>query len=118
MVFADLFFIYFFLPLCLIFYFTAKTLDRKNLVLIIFSLVFYAWGKPLYVLLLLFSAGFNWALGLALEKFRGTPMSKIVLGAGIAVDLALLLVFKYPPLPIIFPPPWWCWAPWPCFGKR
>ena len=95
MVFADLFFIYFFLPLCLIFYFTAKTLDRKNLVLIIFSLVFYAWGKPLYVLLLLFSAGFNWALGLALEKFRGTPMSKIVLGAGIAVDLALLLVFKY-----------------------
>ena len=95
MVFADLFFIYFFLPLCLIFYFTAKTLDRKNLVLIIFSLVFYAWGKPLYVLLLLFSAGFNWAVGLALEKYRGTPMSKIMLGLGITVDVALLLVFRY-----------------------
>ena len=95
MVFADLFFIYFFLPLCLIFYFTAKTLDRKNLVLIIFSLIFYAWGKPLYVLLLLFSAGFNWAVGLALEKYRGTPMSRIMLGLGIVVDVALLLVFKF-----------------------
>ena len=95
MVFADLFFIYFFLPLCLIFYFTSKTLERKNTVLIIFSLIFYAWGEPLYVLLLIFSAVFNWAVGLALGKFRNTPMSKIVLGLGITVDLALLLVFKY-----------------------
>ena len=94
MVFADLFFIFFFLPLCLIFYFTAKTLERKNTVLIIFSLIFYAWGRPLYILLLLFSAVFNWAVGLALDRFRNTPMSRIMVGLGVAVDLALLLVFR------------------------
>ena len=95
MVFADLFFIYFFLPLCLIFYFTAKTLERKNTVLIIFSLIFYAWGKPLYVLLLLLCAAFNWAVGLALDRFRNTPLSRLMLGLGIAVNLALLLVFRF-----------------------
>ena len=44
-VFADLFFIYFFLPLCLIFYFITKKTGIRNCVLIVFSLVFYAWGE-------------------------------------------------------------------------
>ena len=95
MVFADLFFIYFFLPLCLIFYFTAKTIERKNTVLIIFSLIFYAWGEPLYVLLLLFSAVFNWFVGLLIGRFRDSGGAKAALAFGIVVDLALLLVFKY-----------------------
>ena len=95
MVFADLFFIYFFLPLCLIFYFTAKTIERKNTVLIIFSLIFYAWGEPLYVLLLLFSAVFNWFVGLLIGRFRDSGGAKAALAFGIIVDLALLLVFKY-----------------------
>lgn len=46
MVFADLFFIYVFLPLCLICYGLAKKLSTKNIVLIVFSLIFYAWGEP------------------------------------------------------------------------
>ena len=53
MVFADLFFIYVFLPLCLICYGLAKKLSTKNIVLIVFSLIFYAWGEPLWILLLL-----------------------------------------------------------------
>lgn len=44
--FADLFFIYVFLPLCLICYGLAKKLSTKNIVLIVFSLIFYAWGEP------------------------------------------------------------------------
>lgn len=95
MVFADLFFIYFFLPLCLISYFAAKKLETKNTVLIIFSLIFYAWGEPVYVLLLLFSALFNWFVGLLIGRFREHPYGKVSLGLGIAVDIALLLVFKY-----------------------
>jgi alginate O-acetyltransferase complex protein AlgI len=95
MVFADLFFIYFFLPLCLIFYFTAKTLDRKNNVLIIFSLIFYAWGEPVFVLLLLFSAAFNWYMGTLIGKYRERTEGKIVVGGAIVVDLLLLFVFKY-----------------------
>ena len=95
MVFADLFFIYFFLPLCLIFYFRAKTIDKKNLVLIIFSLIFYAWGEPVCVLLLIFSAAFNWFVGILIGKYRDTPGAKASLAMGIIVDLALLMVFKY-----------------------
>lgn len=95
MVFADLFFIYFFLPLCLICYFAARSIKAKNTVLIIFSLIFYAWGEPLWVLLLLFSSVFNWAVGLAIEKHRDKPGAKVAVGLGIAMDLALLLIFKY-----------------------
>ena len=94
MVFADLFFLYFFLPLCLIFYYTAKTLPKKNVVLIIFSILFYAWGEPLYVLLLLFSAVFNWYIGILIDRSRRGG-AKLWVTVGIVVDLALLLVFKY-----------------------
>ena len=50
MVFADLFFIYVFLPLCLICYGLAKKLSTKNIVLIVFSLIFYAWGCSVHSL--------------------------------------------------------------------
>ncbi len=95
MVFADLFFLYCFLPLCLIGYFVAKKLKTKNLVLIIFSLVFYAWGEPLYVLLLLFSAAMNWFMGNLIGKNKDTRQGKIMLGVTIAVNIGLLVVFKY-----------------------
>lgn len=95
MVFADLFFIYIFLPLCLICYLAAKSLPAKNLVLIIFSLIFYAWGEPLWIILLLFSSFLNWGVGMLIERFRGTPGAKAAVAAGIAVDLLLLVIFKY-----------------------
>lgn len=95
MVFADLFFIYFFLPLCLLAYFTARKLKSKNCVLIVFSLIFYAWGEPLWVLLLIFSAWFNWIIGLLIARNKDRPGAKLSVALGIVVDLALLLVFKY-----------------------
>ena len=95
MVFADLFFIYFFLPLCLIGYFAAKKLETKNTVLIVFSLIFYAWGEPLWVILLLFSSVMNWFVGLLIEVFRNKPAAKIAVAVGIVINLGLLLVFKY-----------------------
>ena len=95
MVFADLFFIYVFLPVCLLCYFLPKKLSTKNTVLIIFSLIFYAWGEPVYVLLLIFSAAFNWLIGILIGKHRETTFGKVVVAGGIIVDLALLLVFKY-----------------------
>lgn len=95
MVFADLFFLYIFLPICLITYVLAKELKTKNMVLIVFSLLFYAWGEPVYVLLLVFSSLLNWYVGILIGKFRNTPLSKVVLGAGIVVDIGLLLVYKY-----------------------
>lgn len=95
MVFADLFFLYIFLPLCLICYFVSKKLKTKNTVLIIFSLVFYAWGEPLYVLLLLFSAAFNWFMGGLIGRYQGQKKAKTAVASAIIVDVLLLVVFKY-----------------------
>ena len=95
MSFADLFFLYFFLPLCLIAYALAKKLSAKNTVLIVFSLIFYAWGEPVWVLLLLFSSVFNWFIGLQIDKHREKQGAKVAVATGIAVNIALLLVFKY-----------------------
>ena len=95
MVFADLFFLYIFLPICLIAYFAARSLNAKNIVLIVFSLLFYAWGEPIYVLLLVFSSLLNWFVGLLIGRFRNTKTATICLGIGIVINLGLLLVFKY-----------------------
>lgn len=95
MVFADLFFLYVFLPLCLIFYFAAKQLKTKNAVLIVFSLLFYSWGEPVWILLLLFSSVFNWFIGLQIQKARKKDGGKLAVGLGVAGNILMLLVFKY-----------------------
>lgn len=95
MVFADLFFIYCFLPVCIICYLCAKKLKAKNIVLCVFSVLFYAWGEPTWVLLLIFSSAFNWFIGLQIGKYRGKVLSKWMVTFGVVVDIALLLVFKY-----------------------
>ena len=53
MVFSSTIFIFFFLPLFLICYFLSKKVKTKNIVLLIFSLFFYAWGEPFYIFLML-----------------------------------------------------------------
>ena len=68
MVFSSLFFLYIFLPLCLLLYFIQRSLTAKNIVLVCASLVFYAWGEPVYVLLMLAVAALNWGFSLAFEK--------------------------------------------------
>ncbi len=95
MVFADLFFIYVFLPLCLLCYMLARSLPAKNGVLVVFSLLFYAWGEPLWVCLLLFSSFLNWSMGLLIEKHRDAGAGKAAVAAGITIDILLLVVFKY-----------------------
>ncbi len=106
MIFADLYFLFLFLPLCLICYYRAKKLRTRNYILIVFSLLFYAWGEPVYVLLLLFSAFFNWQSGIWIENAKAASAkegggknapdrAKPFVALAIVVDLAFLLVFKY-----------------------
>ena len=60
MVFSHLIFIYAFLPLLLLLYFVRKDASWRRGVLLIFSLVFYAWGEPIYILLIIISAALPW----------------------------------------------------------
>ncbi len=91
MLFSSLLFLYAFLPICLLLYFLVPGLTGKNIVLLCASLVFYAWGEPVYVFLMLAVAALNWGFGLLLGKKR----SKGLLALCVVLNLASLVVFKY-----------------------
>lgn len=106
MVFSDLFFIFAFLPAFMLCYLVAGYADRmlrhdgsvcrthvRNYVLVAFSLIFYAWGEPLYVFLMLGSVLVNYVAGLGIDRFR--RHRKAALAAGVACNLAILGTFKY-----------------------
>jgi len=95
MVFADLFFVFLFFPLCLLVYFFVSSMKAKNIVLIVFSLIFYAWGSPIWILLLLFSAVFNWYMGLKVHWFRNRNMGKAAAALAILVNIGLLTAFHF-----------------------
>ena len=101
MVFSSLIFLFLFLPACLICYFLVPGLKAKNLVLVVFSLVFYAWGEPFYVLLLLASAALNYFAGLLMGgcRRRGKSLKPVLVGA-VALNLLALGVFKYAALAV------------------
>lgn len=95
MVFSSILFLYLFLPLTLLAYFLAGP-RLRNTVLLLASLLFYAWGEMGYVLLMLFSIVANWGVGLMIEQARQQGRSgKPVLAAGIAINLLPLAFFKY-----------------------
>lgn len=71
MVFSGLTFLLCYLPAVLIVYYLAPR-KMKNLVLFLFSLLFYAWGEPIYVGLMIFSTILDYCCGRAAEKYRGT----------------------------------------------
>lgn len=97
MVFSSTTFLFLFLPLVLIAYYNPifKSLAFKNAVLIVSSIFFYAWGEPVYVLLMLASILVNWALGLIVDKNRADTKGKAALAASVVVNIGMLFVFKY-----------------------
>lgn len=95
MVFSSLTFIYVFLPIVLIGYYLIPS-KAKYYWLFLANLVFYGWGEPVYVVLMLFSIFINFISGLLVDYYSPSPAkSKIVLVATIIVDIALLGYFKY-----------------------
>jgi len=95
-VFSNLIFLYLFLPACLIAYFACKDIKAKNIVLVTFSLLFYAWGEPLYILLLLASVGMNYGFGLWMGRCeKQEPLRKWILTASVVLNLLGLVIFKY-----------------------
>ena len=97
MVFNSLFFLLVFLPVALLLYYIAPK-KLKNIVLVLISFVFYAWGEPQYLLVLLFSIVFNYITGLELQELKrqkNDKLAKIVMISGVVVNLLLLGSFKY-----------------------
>jgi alginate O-acetyltransferase complex protein AlgI len=95
LVFSSLLFLFYFLPIVLVAYYLAPKAWRNPLLFFV-SLFFYAWGEPVYVLLMLFTTAAGWAAGLLLrrwEKDRVKARAALILAS--AVNLALLGFFKY-----------------------
>ena len=67
----------------------------RNIVLAIFSLVFYAWGEPMWIFLMLFSAFFDYFNGIFIEKFRGEWKAKFFVVVSIIGNVGLLVAYKY-----------------------
>lgn len=94
MVFSSLLFLYAFLPLSLLCCALCGGIRAKNICLLLFSLVFYAWGEPRYVFLLMFMALADWFCALRIQKTAGSGR-KLWMGLAVAVDLGLIGFFKY-----------------------
>lgn len=94
MLFSSISFLYFFLPAVLILYLIVPKV-LKNTVLLLSGLVFYAWGEPRYVVIMVISILVGYIFGLLIEKFRGKKLSKFFMILSVAVDLGLLVYFKY-----------------------
>ncbi len=99
MVFSSGTFLFFFLPVLLFFYYNPIFKGRRyrNYVLFIGSVLFYAWGEPVFVFLLLLSVAVNWGIGLliAAADKKGTRRGKGWMITGVVWNLLLLVVFKY-----------------------
>ncbi len=95
MVFSSLFFLFIFLPLVLLVYYLVPRRFR-NCALFMASLFFYAWGEPVYILLMFFSIVVNYALGLLIYRYkRNTRIARLALFFAIIINVGLLGFFKY-----------------------
>ena len=94
MVFSSITFLFYFLPIFLAFYFLTPTIKGKNVVTLLFSLLFYAWGEPRFILVLLFSIVFNFFAALIIDEREGAAR-RVALAVAVAGNLLVLAVFKY-----------------------
>lgn len=95
MVFSELFFVFFFLVLCMACLFLAHTVKRQNLVLLLFSLIFYAWGGPLLILLLCGMTLVCYLGARVIDFFEDRFYKKLGLLMTVSICLILLGFFKY-----------------------
>lgn len=92
MLFSSITFLYYFLPIVLSLYLIIPS-KLKNITLLIFSLLFYFYGEPKYIIILLFSCFINYIAGILIEKYRNK--SKLILMLCILYNVIQLLYFKY-----------------------
>lgn len=98
MLFSSLTFLFGFLPILLILYFAVKHRGIKNLILLLFSLLFYAWGEPKYILLMIITIIVVYVFGLLIDKFDRDAkyfLKKLSLIICIILVVGNLIFFKY-----------------------
>lgn len=97
MVFSNAVFLFLFLPLTLLVYYSpiCKNLKVKNIWLLLASLFFYAWGEPVYVLLMIASITANYFFGKYVSACPNTPKGKCIVAVSCIFNLGVLFVFKY-----------------------
>ena len=95
MVFSSTIFLFIYLPVALILYYSMPGQKTKNIMLALLSVLFYAWGEPVWAILLILSAVLHFACGWMIERFRGKPQAKAAVVASIVISIGLLVFFKY-----------------------
>lgn len=96
MLFSSTTFIFMFLTLLLILYFPIKNIKYRNIILLIFSLIFYSWGEPKYIFLMLLTVLIAYMFGLLIDKYRNDKKkSKLFLVISVILILLNLFIFKY-----------------------
>ncbi len=95
MVFSSLTFLCVFLPAVLVLYMLSKNVTYRNAVLTGSSLVFYAWGEPSLLILLIAATVVNYFLALGIDKFRDKWLSKLFITLTVAFDIGMIGIFKY-----------------------
>ena len=94
MLFSGIPFLFYFLPVVILLYvITPRRL--KNTTLLLCSLVFYGWGEPRLVPLMLFAILSAYVFGLLIERFSNSPLAKVFLGLSVIISLGMLGYFKY-----------------------
>ena len=92
MAFSSLTFLLIFLPVLLIIYFLIKNITIKNYILLLFSLIFYAWGEPIYIIIMIISIIITYLAGLFINKYKHKKTALII---SIVLLLLSLFFFKY-----------------------
>ena len=95
MVFSSTTFLFLFLPLLFLLYFIRKDIRWRNGVLLVFSLLFYSVGEPVWVVGMIVVTLANWALSLAIHRERQDSVKKMMLALAVVISLVLLVWFKY-----------------------
>lgn len=95
MVFTDLIFLFCFLPISVLLTKQIRNIKLQNILLVVFSLLFYAWSNPIYVVLLILSILWNYFTAFELEAQDDEKTKKILLIVSVAVNLFILGFYKY-----------------------
>jgi alginate O-acetyltransferase complex protein AlgI len=94
MVFSSTVFLWIFLPIVFTGYFILRN-ELKNIFLLLASLIFYAWGEPIYVFLMIISIFLNYLCGLIINNLKTHNIKKIILVVSLGINIGLLAYFKY-----------------------